>query len=135
GAAVAGAERAANGRWARRSAIGALASPRLGVAVGSRVVFHQIQTVPLGERDRRLGERRRSLVLIGVEVAPYGEWDAIDAFAAQRPCHTLAGIHSAANVVSVIASRPISVRTCASVNVASSSGRSFAYAEVVASAG
>src|SRR3982074_1421146 len=119
-------------RAAAPSVAGARA-PRLGVVVRTGVVLDEIELVSLRERDRRLGQFRRTFVLVRVEVAPHAERDAIDRVAAECECHAFARVHTAANVVSATWSRSRASRTRGSVSTASSNGRSRAYADVSAS--
>src|SRR5207249_11581116 len=54
-------------------AVAVTRAPRLGVVVRARVVFDQVELMPLGERDRRLGKLRGALVLVRIEVTPHRE--------------------------------------------------------------
>jgi len=77
-------------------------SPRLGVVMRARVVFDQVELMPLGERDRRLRELRRSLVLVRIEVPPHRERGVVDGVAAERSGDALERLHRSAKVVSVM---------------------------------
>ena len=77
-------------------------APRFGVVVGARVVLDQIELMALGEGDRGLRQLRRALVLVGVEVPPHRERDAVDGVPAQRGGDALSGVQSSANVVSAM---------------------------------
>src|SRR5881397_1795769 len=88
-------------------------APRFGVVVGARVVLDQIELMALGEGDRRLRQPRCAFVLVGVEVPPHPERNAVDRMPAQRGGDALPRVHSSANSI----------------------GRSRAYAEVAMSSG
>src|SRR5438309_1528787 len=107
-------------------AVAVAGAPRLGVVVRARVELDEIELMALGEGDRRLGELRGPLVLVGIEVSPHREGDAIDGVPAERGGDPLACVHSSANVVSAMRSRSRAARTLLSVSVASSIGRSCA---------
>src|SRR5439155_16149076 len=104
-------------------------APRFGVVVGARVVLDQIELMALGEGDRRLRQPRCAFVLVGVEVPPHGERNAVDRMPAQRGGDALPRVHSSANVASAMPCVPSAARALGSVSVASSIGRSRAYAE------
>ena len=65
-------------------------APGLGVVVGSRIELDEIELMPLGERDGRLGKPRRAFVLVGIEVPPHRERNAIDLMAGEREGDALA---------------------------------------------
>ena len=114
--------------------VGAVAVPRapwLGVVMRTRVVLHEIEAVAARERDGRFGELRRALVLVREEVPPHREGNTVGRLAAERPRHSFARVHlAAANVTSSMPPRSSARRTRGSVSVASSMGRSRAYADV-----
>jgi hypothetical protein len=70
--------------------------------VRARVVLDEVELVPLREGDRRLGQLRRTFVLVGVEVTPHRERHAIDRVATERRGDALGGVHSSANVISLM---------------------------------